>query len=154
MSGGRSKFCPKLHRGAAFENRMVPDPAINPAMRNPEVPRSRRKSSAPKKHKCGQLALKEIRRYQATVEMLIPKANFTRVAAQILQKETDGTVMENTRVQPAAITLLQAASEDLIIGIFEDVNLCAEHARRKTIMLKDLKLAMRIRGRAHYFNWL
>ena len=86
--------------------------------------------------------------------MLIPKANFTRVAAQILQKETDGTVMENTRVQPAAITLLQAASEDLIIGIFEDVNLCAEHARRKTIMLKDLKLAMRIRGHAHYFNWL
>ena len=153
MSGGRSKYCPKLHRGAAFDNRMVPDPSINPVMRNSEVPKSRRKS-APKRRKQGAVVLQEIRQYQASVEMLIPKTRFARASADILIKETEGTSMENCRIQPAALTLLQAASEDLIIAIFEDVNLCAHHANRKTIMLKDLKLAMRIRGRPHYFNWL
>lgn len=40
----------------------------------------------------------------------------------------------------------QEAAESFTVGIFENTNLCATHARRVTIMPKDIKLAKRIRG--------
>ena len=149
--GGRSKHFPQLRRGAAFDNRMVPDPSINPVMRNPQMPK--RKSTAPKKHKRGVVVLQEIRRYQASTEMLIQKAPFSREAARAMIKVTEGTEMSDARIQPAAISMLQAASEDLIVSVFEDVNMLARHANRTTIMLKDIKLAMKMRGGPH-FKWL
>jgi histone H3 len=42
--------------------------------------------------------------------------------------------------------VLQEAAEAYLVGVFEDTNLCAIHAKRVTILLKDLKLARRIRG--------
>jgi histone H3 len=42
--------------------------------------------------------------------------------------------------------LLQEASEAYLVGLFEDTNLCAIHAKRVTIMPKDIQLARRIRG--------
>ena len=33
-----------------------------------------------------------------------------------------------------------------LVGLFEDTNLCAIHAKRVTIMPKDIQLARRIRG--------
>ena len=50
------------------------------------------------------------------------------------------------RVQSTAILALQEAAEAYLIGLFEDTNLCAIHAKRVTIMPKDLQLARRIRG--------
>ena len=41
---------------------------------------------------------------------------------------------------------LQEASEAYLVGLFEDTNLCAIHAKRVTIMPKDIQLARRIRG--------
>ena len=41
---------------------------------------------------------------------------------------------------------LQEATEAYMVGIFEDANLCAIHARRVTIMPKDIQLARRLRG--------
>ena len=38
------------------------------------------------------------------------------------------------------------AAEAYLVGIFEDTNLCAIHAKRVTIMPKDVQLARRIRG--------
>uniref|UniRef100_A0AAV2LFI6 Core Histone H2A/H2B/H3 domain-containing protein n=1 Tax=Knipowitschia caucasica TaxID=637954 RepID=A0AAV2LFI6_KNICA len=46
----------------------------------------------------------------------------------------------------AAIGALQEASEAYLVGLFEDTNLCAIHAKRVTIMPKDIQLARRIRG--------
>ena len=40
----------------------------------------------------------------------------------------------------------QEASEAYLVGLFEDTNLCAIHAKRVTIMPKDIQLARRIRG--------
>ena len=44
------------------------------------------------------------------------------------------------------ISFLQEASEAYLVGLFEDTNLCAIHAKRVTIMPKDIQLARRIRG--------
>lgn len=52
----------------------------------------------------------------------------------------------NIRVAAAAMGALQEASEAFIVGLFEDTNLCAIHAKRVTIMPRDLQLARRIRG--------
>ena len=50
------------------------------------------------------------------------------------------------RFQSTAITAIQEATEAYMVGLFEDTNLCAIHARRVTIMPKDIQLARRIRG--------
>ena len=42
--------------------------------------------------------------------------------------------------------MFQEASEAYLVGLFEDTNLCAIHAKRVTIMPKDIQLARRIRG--------
>ncbi|VDM81827.1 unnamed protein product [Strongylus vulgaris] len=45
-----------------------------------------------------------------------------------------------------AIHAKREASEAYLVGLFEDTNLCAIHAKRVTIMPKDIQLARRIRG--------
>jgi histone H3 len=50
------------------------------------------------------------------------------------------------RFQSHAVLALQEAAEAYIVGLFEDTNLCAIHAKRVTIMPKDVQLATRIRG--------
>ena len=50
------------------------------------------------------------------------------------------------RFQSQAVLALQEAAEAYMVGLFEDTNLCAIHAKRVTIMPKDIQLARRIRG--------
>jgi histone H3 len=50
------------------------------------------------------------------------------------------------RFQSSALLAVQEAAEAFLIGLFEDSNLCAIHARRVTIMPRDIQLARRIRG--------
>uniref|UniRef100_A0A2N9GY01 Core Histone H2A/H2B/H3 domain-containing protein n=1 Tax=Fagus sylvatica TaxID=28930 RepID=A0A2N9GY01_FAGSY len=50
------------------------------------------------------------------------------------------------RFQSSAVSALQEAAEAYLVGLFEDTNLCAIHAKRVTIMPKDIQLARRIRG--------
>ncbi|GLD45839.1 histone H3, embryonic-like protein [Lates japonicus] len=68
----------------------------------------------PHRYRPGTVALREIRRYQKSTELLIRK--------------------------------LPSACEAYLVGLFEDTNLCAIHAKRVTIMPKDIQLARRIRG--------
>ena len=89
----------------------------------------------------GTVALCEIRRYQRTTELLIRKLPFARLVREIAQDfKTD------LRFQREAIAVLQEAGEAYLVGLFEDTNLCAIHAKRVTIMPKDIQLARRIRG--------
>ena len=95
----------------------------------------------PKRYRPGTVALREIRRFQKTTELLIRKHPFQRLVREIAQDfKTD------LRFQSAAIGALQEASEAYLVGLFEDTNLCAIHAKRVTIMPKDIQLARRIRG--------
>jgi histone H3 len=89
----------------------------------------------------GTAALREIRKYQKSTELLIRKLPFQRLVREIAQD-----FKPDLRFQSFAVLALQEASEAYLIGLFEDTNLCAIHARRVTIMPKDLQLARRIRG--------
>ena len=79
----------------------------------------------------GTVALREIRRYQKSTELLIRKLPFQRLVREIAQDfKTD------LRFQSSAVLALQEASEAYLVGLFEDTNLCAIHAKRVTIMPK------------------
>ena len=89
----------------------------------------------------GTVALREIRRFQKSTELLIRKLPFQR-----LVREIASDFKSDLRFQSSAVLALQEASEAYMVGLFEDTNLCAIHARRVTIMPKDMQLARRIRG--------
>ena len=95
----------------------------------------------PHRYKPGTVALREIRRYQKSTELLIRRAPFQRLVREIAQD-----YKSDLRFQQSAVDALQEASESYLVGLFEDTNLCAIHARRVTIMPKDVQLARRIRG--------
>lgn len=101
---------------------------------------------APKKRRFhpGTVALREIRRYQQTVDNLIAKGPFQRLVREV----SDEYISDPTRplkFQSAAVAALQIAAEAYLVGLFEDTNLLAFHGRRVTIQPKDMKLARRIR---------
>ena len=89
----------------------------------------------------GVMALREIRHYQKSSALLIRKLPFQRLVREIAQDfKTD------LHFQAAAILCLQEAAEAYLVGLFEDTNLCAIHAKRVTILPRDLQLARHIRG--------
>ena len=93
----------------------------------------------PRRFKPGTVALREIRRYQKTTDLLIRKLPFQRLVREIAQDfKTD------LRFQASAIMALQEASEAYLVGLFENANLAAIHAKRVTIMPKDLQLVRTI----------
>jgi len=95
----------------------------------------------PHRYRPGTVALREIRKYQKTTELLIAKLPFQRLVREIAQG-----INSNLRFQSISILALQEASESYLTSLFEDTNLCAIHAKRVTIMPKDMRLAQRIRG--------
>jgi histone H3 len=101
----------------------------------------------PHRYRPGTVALREIRRYQKSTELLIRKLPFQRLVREIAQDfKTD------LRFQSSAVMALQEASEAYLVSLFEDTNLAAIHAKRVTIQPKDLQLARRLRGeRASHF---
>ena len=90
----------------------------------------------------GEAALREIRRYQKSTELLIPKGPFRRLIRQLVQDMFG----ENIRMQILAVEALQEAAEAYMVRLFEDTKLCAIHAKRVTIMPRDMKLVSRLRG--------
>ena len=89
----------------------------------------------------GTVALREIRKYQKTTDLLLRKLPFQRLVREVSQD-----FKAELRFQSSAVMALQEASEAYLVGLFEDTNLCAIHAKRVTIMPKDMQLARRIRG--------
>ena len=95
-----------------------------------------------KRYRPGTVVLREIRRYQKSTELLIRKA--PHLVREIVQDmEHRGIVL---RMSPAAVMALQEAVEAYLVLLFEDTNLCTIHAKRATIMPKDMQLARRIHG--------
>ncbi|KAL1960052.1 hypothetical protein VTO42DRAFT_224 [Malbranchea cinnamomea] len=94
----------------------------------------------------GTLALKEIRRYQRSWDLLLLKLPFARLVREVAISILPADVGQELRWQSQAIQALQEAAEAFLVHLFEDTNLCAIHAKRVTIMQKDIQLARRIRG--------
>nr|prf histone H3(1) [Tetrahymena pyriformis] len=95
----------------------------------------------PHRFRPGTVALREIRKYQKSTDLLIRKLPFQRLVRDIAHE-----FKAELRFQSSAVLALQEAAEAYLVGLFEDTNLCAIHARRVTIMTKDMQLARRIRG--------
>ena len=94
------------------------------------------KKRRPQKYRPGTVALREIRRYQKSSELLIRRMPFQRLVREIAQ-----THDPYLRFQSGAILALQESAEAYLVGLLEDSNLCAIHAKRVTIMPKDMQLA-------------
>jgi len=96
------------------------------------------------RYRPGTVALREIRQYQKSTNLLIAKLPFQRLVREIAQG-----FKKDVRFQSTAVMALQEAAEMYLVGLFEDTNLCALHAKRVTIAPKDIQLARRIRGERH-----
>ncbi|KAF2841474.1 histone-fold-containing protein [Patellaria atrata CBS 101060] len=148
--GGRSPEVARRTMGGqspgtgGFARRGRPSAAVRAARRSniqPGDPVQQRKKH---RYKPGTLALKEIRKYQRSTDLLLLKLPFSRLVREIAMSMTlSGDML---RWQASAIQALQEAAEAFLVHLFEDTNLCAIHAKRVTIMQKDIQLARRIRG--------
>ncbi|PWY83010.1 histone-fold-containing protein [Aspergillus heteromorphus CBS 117.55] len=99
-----------------------------------------------RRYKPGTVALKEIRKYQRSFDLLIQKLPFARLVREVAMDLLPSEVGSELRWQSHAIQAIQEAAEAFLVHLFEDTNLCAIHAKRVTIMQKDIQLARRIRG--------
>ena len=102
------------------------------------------------------VALREIRRYQESTECLIKRSPFQKIIREISQEyrvcpDGPGTPSIQVRFQSTAIAALQEAAENIIVSLFKYVNLLAVHAKRVTVMPRDVRLASRIRG--NHYHW-
>ncbi|RSH79750.1 centromeric DNA-binding histone H3-like protein cse4 [Apiotrichum porosum] len=107
----------------------------------PQSPQQRKKH----RYRPGTRALQEIRRYQKSTDLLIAKLPFSRVVREVALNLSSINAGE-LRWQSSAILALQEAAEAFLVHLFEDSNLCAVHAKRVTLMTKDMQLARRLRG--------
>ncbi|CAF0722496.1 unnamed protein product [Brachionus calyciflorus] len=95
-----------------------------------------------KKGKSGIVALKQIRELQRTTNLLIPRAPFLRLIKEIIQQRSTA----GFKVTEMAVEALREASENVLVSIFEDSYLIALHAKRVTLMPRDISLLLRIRN--------
>ena len=154
-----SKVPSKAKSKAAGKSKSPAKKAAKPkAVKSSQSPSKKSASKSPKKsqkpasqagdkrkirYKPGTVALREIRRYQKSTDLLLPRAPFQR-----LVREITGAHDPDLRFQAQALIALQEAAEAYLVGIFEDTQLCAIHAKRVTVQKKDMELARRIRGDA------
>jgi histone H3/H4 len=101
----------------------------------------KKQSLAKRRYRPGTVALREIRKYQKTTNLLLRKLPFQRLVRELAWK-----FRSDLRFQQAAILALQEACEAYLVGLFTDSNFLAIHAKRVTVMPKDMDLARRIRG--------
>ena len=110
--------------------------------------KSSRKSSTfelnikrPRRFRPGTVALREIKKFQKSTDLLLRKLPFQRVVKEIAQH-----FISDIRFQSQALYALQEAAEAYLVSLFECTNLCAIHSKRVTIMPKDMILSRRIMG--------
>lgn len=104
-----------------------------------------------RRNKPGRVALREIKRFQGTVDLIIPKRPFRRVAIQAVENMG----LEAKRWEGAALNVLQEAAEAYLVSTFEASQKAAIHGKRITCMPKDLRFTLDIRGdREHFKNSL
>ncbi|PSC68518.1 histone H3 [Micractinium conductrix] len=140
--GAKSLKVPAFKRPASGIKKEASTPGRHgPANRRTNVAAAVRKY----RRRPGVLALKEIRQYQRNgkdaTRLLIPKAPFWRLSREIL-----GEMGEQLRWSVQGILALQEAAEAYLVGLMEDAQLCAIHAKRVTMFVKDMQLARRLRG--------
>jgi histone H3/H4 len=96
-----------------------------------------------KKFRPGDRWRHEILKYQRSTDLLIRRLQFARLVKEV----TESVHAREFRWSVNAMEALQEGVEAFLVGLMEDGQLCAIHARRITLMTRDMQLAQRIRGR-------
>ena len=96
------------------------------------------------RYRPGTVALREIRRYQKSTELLIPKLPFSKLVREIA--EEINLTNSKLQFQAGALLALQESAENYLVKLFEDANMASIHSKRVTVMPKDMQLARRLRG--------
>lgn len=102
-------------------------------------------SQAKAKFKPGSIALREIRKYQKSSDLLIRKRPFQRLVRHLVSFNSE------LRFQSAALVIFQEAAENFLISLLEDAYRCAVHAKRVTLLPRDIILIYKIKY-ARYLN--
>ncbi len=97
------------------------------------------------RYRPGTVALRDIRKYQKSTELLIRRLPFQRLLREVSDDFKSATG-QSWRFNSHALAAMQEASEAYLVSLFEDTNRCAIHANRVTIFPKDMALARRLRG--------
>eukprot|EP00388_Colpodella_angusta_P023197 GDKJ01059235.1.p1 GENE.GDKJ01059235.1~~GDKJ01059235.1.p1 ORF type:complete len:149 (-),score=30.95 GDKJ01059235.1:656-1102(-) len=139
----RTKQTARKTTGGKFPRKALGGKQSSQARKTPSYPvgPSGGMKKAPPRYRPGILAIREIRKYQKSTDLLIRKLPFQR-----LVREIANAFKQDLRFQSQAVLALQESSEAFMVALFEDTNLCALHAKRVTIMQRDIILARRIRG--------
>jgi len=99
------------------------------------------KAAVKRRYRPGAVALRDIRKFQRSGELLISKLPFQRLVREVAQEYAN-----TLRFQASAVLALQEAAEAYLVGLFKNAQMCAVHAKRVTVMEKDIQLARRIRS--------
>tara|TARA_B110000902_G_C13903418_1_gene435330 strand:- start:79 stop:582 length:504 start_codon:yes stop_codon:yes gene_type:complete len=99
------------------------------------------KKTTKRRWHAGTVALRQVKKFQKSTNLLLRKAPFQR-----LVRELAGNYKDGLRFASSAVLALQEATEAYVVSVLSDTNLCAIHSRRVTIMPRDLHLARRLRG--------
>ena len=85
-------------------------------------------------------ALCEIRYYQKSIGMCIPRRRFMMLVHELLQKERQDRGEPNIKITAKALGALQEAAEIAMTTLMEMSNHCTIHAKHVTLMDKDIRL--------------
>ena len=140
----RSKDSSVISGGSASKSpvRGAPRSPVKAAGGGPSSSSGQKVKPKARRYRPGERALREIRFYQRNTDLLIRRLPFARLVREVQTY----FFRKPYRWQAEAMSALQEAAEAHLVGLFEDANLCTIHAKRVTIMPKDIQLARRIRG--------
>ena len=93
-----------------------------------------------RKFRPGTVALREIRKYQKSTELLIRKLPFQRLVREIVYEMKD----KSYRFTPQGLLALQEAAESFLVKVFDQCNHISIHGKRTTVMVKDIQLWKRL----------
>lgn len=135
-----SKKVPSKALAASKKKAVASKKSMSASKMSKAKPAMKGERKKPRFH-AGTVALREIKRYQKSTDLLIPRAPFQRLVRDICSG-----IDNELRFQAQALLAMQEAAEAYVVGLFEDAGLCAIHAKRQTVMKQDMILARRIRG--------
>ena len=97
----------------------------------------------PRRFRPGTVALREIRKYQKSTDLLIRKIPFQRLVREICNDLTP-TLGYQLRFQSTALLALQEGAESYLVNMFSQCNDICLHSKRVTLQVKDILLWKRL----------
>lgn len=102
-----------------------------------------------KRRRPGTVAIKQIKHYQRTTDLLLRLSPFGRLIKEVADTIGLNDGSTGYKWKKTAIEALQYAAEAYLVAMFEDTNKTAIHCKRVTIRPEDMHLVRELRGRVN-----